>query len=151
MSIERFIHQRAIEWFCNEASNYPLDKVFNDILDSKGEELSEFLQKITSNKRQAMRFLELVERTEDIEKWLAFLEHEQKREKSLWKNSLMEEFVKNLRGWFKKSDTGCIRMVNIKLSEWYEHSGVSLSPEEGKTLKIKALRTALYVKLKGIR
>ncbi len=148
MSIERFISQRAIEWFCNEVSEYPVDKVFNDIF-SEGQDFSGFLKRIS--KRQAMRFLELVERTDDIEKWLAFLEHEQKREKSEWKDNLIKEkFIPNVKIWLESSHAGCVREAEQILQRWHGHSDVSLTPEEKNMLKIKALRTAFYVILKGI-
>ena len=153
IKLERHISQRVIEWFCNEVvSEYPVDKVFNDIFDNQGAKFSNFLRGIaTSNKRQALRFLELVERTDDIEKWLHFLEHEQKRERSVWKDRLVVEFIQKVRDWIKNSGTVCVMETKNKLQNWYGYSDVFLSPDEETILKVRALRTALYVKLKGLR
>jgi len=149
MSIDRLASRRAIEWFCEEVARDHVTKVFNDIT-SDGEEIGKFFGKIAKDhKRQALRFLELVERTDDIEKWLSFLEHEQKREESAWRDEKVKEFIERAREWVKNTNPQCVIEAEKRLSKWLKYQG-SLTDEEREILKLRAMRTALYVTLKGL-
>jgi len=154
MSIERLASHRAIEWFCNKVTMRPVDKVFNDVFGNDtgiAEKFYGVLKKIAKdNRRQALRFLELVERTDDIKKWLAFLEHEQNREGSDWENETIEKFIKKLKDWINNPTPQCVRETEKRLNKWFQPRGASLTDEEKEILKIGALRTALYVTLKGL-
>ena len=89
-----FQTQRALE------EEKPLDYL-KDALD---EPVAKDLVKLLGNDKNAMRhFLDVVHRDNDVTRWAGFVEHEQKRAESGWKD--LESLPQRLRDWRNSLDT----------------------------------------------
>lgn len=143
------LRKKEISLFLRLSDLKPQD-VFQEILDddySKGEELEEFLTKFSGSKSQINYFLQLIHLTSEITKWTYFIEHEQSRRESKWKDSIFKEFADKLQIWINKPyDPGSKAVDNTlqKLINSYAGADMDVTEEIYKNWRIDVLRKAIY-------
>lgn len=155
MSQQMQLRKREIALFMDYSDLQPRE-VFAEILgdeQAKGKTLYTFLTEFKGSKSQINHFIQIIFLTEDINRWQRFIDHENNKRESPWKNEILKELMDKIQEWLKKPYDPNLKsnVVDNKLQELlntYIRRNIQISDDIYKNWRLNAIRKAIYECLK---
>jgi len=109
-------------------------------------DLAKALEKLLKNNSTARQhFLDIINREDDVHRWTKFVEHEQKRAESAWKENHLETLAQQLKGWHDSLGTKVPRDSIVKsVKRELENVVANLETDECVRIGLRAFRAMLW-------